>query len=61
MSAFKISQENSLSNEMGDNVLKLTNIMANQVKNVVKNVVTKDKEKTPAKDTKDTKGTDSKK
>ena len=61
LSAFKISQENSLSNEMGDNVLKLTNIMANQVKNVVKNVVTKDKEKTPAKDTKDTKGTDSKK
>jgi predicted PurR-regulated permease PerM len=39
LDAFGVKQEDSLSKEMGENVLKLTNLVANEVKTLAKNVI----------------------
>ena len=39
LSAFGVSQENALSKEMGENVWKLTNIVAEQTKNLAKTII----------------------
>ena len=60
MSVFGVSQENQKSEEMGKNVLALTDIVANQTKQLVKNIVNPQEQKTDDKQT-DSKGKEAKK
>lgn len=60
MSVFGVSQENQKSEEMGKNVLALTDIVANQTKQLVKNIVNPAEQKTDDKQT-DSKGKEAKK
>ena len=46
LSAFGLSQESSLSDEMGKNTLKLTNIVAEQTKNLAKTIIDPESVKT---------------
>jgi len=58
LSAFNVSENNSLSKEMGENMLKLTNIAIDNAKKIVKTIINPDSVKTA--DTKEEKKEDKK-